>query len=100
MISTVANAVSWLFCAGLHLKNSKSSFYAALIATQVYLQINQVLHVSVLSVTKTSALLVVINRLPVHKLAAKSNILSSNAFLMILKSERLPVGPFRYTTAL
>ena len=100
MISTVVSAVSWLYYEGLLLKNSKSSFYAALIATQVYLQINQVLHANVLNVTKTSASLVVINRLPVHKLAAKSNILSSSANLMILRFERLLVGPFRFITAL
>ena len=100
MSSTVASAVSWLFYAGLLLKHSKSSFYAALIATQVYLQINQVLHVNVLNVTKTSVSPVVINKLPVHKLAVKNNILSSSANLMIQKFARLPVGPYRYTTAL
>ena len=75
MNSTVASAIVWLFCVGLLLRNSKNLFYAALIATETYLQTNQVLHVSVPSVIKTSVSLVVLDRHPAHKLVAKSRIL-------------------------
>ena len=95
MRNIVASAVNWLYCVGFLPKNSKISFYAVIIATQIYLQISRVLPVNVLRVTKTSVSLVVNNKLPVHKLVAKSNILSSSACLMTRKYERLPVGPYK-----